>query len=67
MLIHPKMVAIDLIGPMTVFNIMRFNVQLVWKDKTSVTTELGIPIQATQTFEIGSTSRSIMSLSTLGE
>ncbi|WP_020697641.1 DJ-1/PfpI family protein [Reyranella massiliensis] len=51
MLIHPKMVAIDLIGPMSVFNIMRFNVQLVWKDKTSVTTELGIPIQATQTFE----------------
>ncbi|MBO9195928.1 DJ-1/PfpI family protein [Rhizobium sp. 16-449-1b] len=51
MLIHPKMVAIDLIGPMSVFNIMRFNVQLVWKDKTPVTTELGIPIQATHTFE----------------
>jgi cyclohexyl-isocyanide hydratase len=51
MLIHPKMVALDLIGPMTVFKIMRFDVQLVWKDKTPVSTDLGIPIGATQTFD----------------
>ena len=51
MLIHPKMVAFDLIGPMTVFNIMRFDVQLVWKDKTPVSTDVRIPITATQTFD----------------
>ncbi len=51
MLIHPKMVALDLIGPMTVFNIMRFEVQLVWKNKAPISTDVGIPLTATQTFE----------------
>lgn len=51
MLVYPRMVALDLIGPMTVFNIMRFDVQLVWKDKTPVSTDVGIPLTATQTFE----------------
>ena len=50
MLIYPKMVALDLIGPMTVFNIMRWNVQLVWKDKVPVATDVGIPFAATKTF-----------------
>ncbi|MDH7797191.1 MULTISPECIES: DJ-1/PfpI family protein [unclassified Beijerinckia] len=50
MLVYPKMVALDLIGPMTVFNILRFNVQLVWKDKTPVATDVGIPIAPTQSF-----------------
>lgn len=51
MLIYPGMVALDLIGPMTVFNVARFDVQLVWKDVTAVSTDVGIPIGATQTFE----------------
>lgn len=51
MLIYPQMVALDLIGPMTVFKIMRFNVQLVWKDKVPVTTDVGLSIAATQTFD----------------
>lgn len=51
MLVYPKMVALDLIGPMTIFNILRFNVQLVWKDKTPVATDIGIPITPTQSFE----------------
>lgn len=51
MLIYPKMVALDLIGPMTVFNIMRGRVNLVWKDKTPVSTDVGIPLTATQTFD----------------
>lgn len=51
MLVHPRMVAMDLIGPLTVFNIMRFNVQLVWKDKTPVSTDVGIPMTATATFD----------------
>lgn len=50
-LAYPKMVALDLIGPMTVFNIMRFDVQLVWKDKAPVSTDLGLPFTATQTFD----------------
>lgn len=36
MLVYPQMVALDLIGPVTVFKIMRFNVQLVWKDTAPV-------------------------------
>lgn len=51
MLVYPKMVALDLIGPMTVFNILRANVQLVWRDKTPVMTDVRIPFTATQTFD----------------
>lgn len=50
MLIYPKMVALDLIPPLTVFKIMRFNVDLVWKDKSAVSTDVGIPFAATKTF-----------------
>jgi putative intracellular protease/amidase len=51
MLIYPKMVAQDLIGPLTIFRIMRLNVHLVWKDQSPVSTDVGIPFQATTTFE----------------
>jgi putative intracellular protease/amidase len=50
MLIHPKMVALDLIGPMTVFNILRCHIYLVWKDKQPVSTDIGIPLVATHSF-----------------
>lgn len=49
-LIHPRMVMLDLIGPMTALNILRCRINLVWKDTSPVTTELGLPLVATQTF-----------------
>ena len=51
MLVHPRMVAQDLIGPWTVFNLMRGSeIHLVWKDLKPVSTELGLPIPPTTTF-----------------
>lgn len=50
MLIYPKMVALDLIGPMTVFKIMRFNIELVWKDRDPVSTDVDISVTPTKTF-----------------
>jgi putative intracellular protease/amidase len=51
MLIHPKMVAQDLIGPLTVFTMLRCRTMLVWKDKMPVSTDTGIALTATHTFE----------------
>ena len=51
MLVYPKMVAQDLIGPMTVLTVLRCRIALVWKDKAPVSTDVGIPFTATQTFE----------------
>lgn len=51
MLIYPKMVALDLIGPMTIFHIARFNIHLVWKDKAPVSNDIGIPLLASHTFD----------------
>ena len=50
MLVYPNMVALDLIGPLTVLNILRCDVQLVWKDLRPVATDVGIPITPTRTF-----------------
>lgn len=50
MLVHPQMVALDLVGPMTVLNVLRCDVQLVWKDKMPVSTDIGVPLTATRTF-----------------
>lgn len=46
MLVYPNMIALDLIGPMTVFKIMRWNMQLVWKETAPLATDVGIPISA---------------------
>ncbi|PCJ42964.1 MAG: thiamine biosynthesis protein ThiJ [SAR86 cluster bacterium] len=51
MLVHPKMVMQDLVGPMTVFNIMGAEIHLVWKNLDSVSTDLGISVTPTTTFE----------------
>ncbi|MCZ7486220.1 DJ-1/PfpI family protein [Rhizobium rhizogenes] len=51
MLVHPKMILLDLIGPLTVFNMTRGKVHLVWKDQTPVSTDAGIPVTATTTFK----------------
>ncbi len=50
MLIHPKMILLDLIGPMTVFNMTKGKVHLVWKGQTPVSTDVGIPVAATTIF-----------------
>lgn len=39
-LIYPRMVAIDLIGPMSVFKIMRWRTELLWKDTAPVGSDL---------------------------
>lgn len=49
-LIHPRMVMLDLIGPMTVLNILRCRIHLVWKDKVPIQTEIGLPLAATHSF-----------------
>lgn len=51
MLVHPKMVMQDLIGPMTVFNVMHSEIHLVWKNLEPVSTDIGIPVTPTTTFE----------------
>ncbi|CAN2536604.1 Isonitrile+hydratase [Methylocapsa aurea] len=50
MLIYPKMVAIDLIGPLSVFTVARWNIQLIWKDKAPLATDVCVSIAANTTF-----------------
>lgn len=49
-LIYPQMVMLDLIGPLTVFQIMRANIELVWKDRNPVMTDTHIPVTPTHDF-----------------
>ena len=51
MLVYPNMVALDLVGPMTVLNILRCNIQLVWKDRRPVATDVGLAVTPTRTFD----------------
>ena len=50
MLVYPDMVMIDLIGPLTVFQMLGFENHLVWKTRDPVRTETGISITPTATF-----------------
>ncbi|EEB82406.1 DJ-1/PfpI family protein [Roseobacter sp. GAI101] len=50
MVIYPNMVLQDLVGPMTAFNLTMGEIRLIWKDRTPVATDVGIPITATHTF-----------------
>ena len=50
MLVHPKMVMQDLVGPLTVFNILGCEIHLVWKNLQPVSTEIGIPVSPSTTF-----------------
>lgn len=50
MVIHPKMILIDLVGPLSVFNLTGGKIHLVGKDLAPVSTELGIPVAPTTTF-----------------
>ncbi len=52
MLAYPGMTALDLVGPNQILaSLMNINVNLVWKDKSLVATDTGIPIQPTMTFK----------------
>lgn len=50
MLVYPQMVALDLVGPQTVLNLMRPEMHLVWKDLEPVSTEVGFGIKPTTAF-----------------
>lgn len=50
MFIYPKMVALDLVGPMTVFNLMRFKIELFGKTLDPVGTDLRVPFPPTHDF-----------------
>jgi cyclohexyl-isocyanide hydratase len=51
MLVYPGMTALDLVGPQQVFGyMMATKVHLVWKDKSPVISDTGIPITPTMTF-----------------
>ena len=49
-MVYPHMVALDFLGPMTVFKDMGYDISLVWKDKHPVANDLGLPIFADLSF-----------------
>ncbi len=50
LLIYPMMTALDLVGPQQILASMgNVDVHLVWKDKNTLYTDSGIPMQATKT------------------
>lgn len=50
MLVHPDMVMLDLVGPLTVFSIMQSDIHLVWKRIEPCMTDVGIPVTPTLAF-----------------
>jgi cyclohexyl-isocyanide hydratase len=50
MLIHPRMVMQDLVGPLTVFNLIHSEIHLVWKTREPVMTEVGLPVMPSTSF-----------------
>ncbi len=47
--VYPGMILLDLVGPLTVFNIMGADVHLVWKDLNPVATDVGLKVTPTAT------------------
>ncbi len=50
MLVHPRMVMQDLIGPLTVFNFLQAEIHLVWKTLQPCSTDVGIPVAPSTVF-----------------
>jgi cyclohexyl-isocyanide hydratase len=51
MVVYPEMTALDLIAPQLIFaTLPNVDVQLVWKDRSTVVSDTGVPIVPTQTF-----------------
>ena len=53
MLVYPRFTTLDLIGPQHVFALLgpEFKTRLVWKDKSVVTSDTGVPVKPTMTFD----------------
>jgi cyclohexyl-isocyanide hydratase len=51
MLVHPRMVMQDLIGPLTVFNFLQAETHLVWKTLEPVSTDVGIKVAPSTVFK----------------
>ena len=51
MLVHPDMVMMDLVGPATAFALTMGELHYVWKTKSPVSTDLGLPLTPTNTFD----------------
>lgn len=51
MLVHPKMVLLDLVTAQTVFALTMSDIDLVWKTRDPVLTDLGIAVTPTKTFD----------------
>lgn len=47
MLVHPHMVLLDLVPALTAFHLTMGDVQLVWKDRNPVSTDVGVDIRPT--------------------
>lgn len=50
MLVYPKMILIDLVGPQAVFNLTGGKIHLVGKNRDAVQTEVSVPITPTTTY-----------------
>jgi putative intracellular protease/amidase len=50
MLVHPDMVLLDLVGPQTVLQLCMAEIHLLWKEKSPVATDVGVPLMPTTTF-----------------
>ena len=52
MLVYPRFTTLDLIGPQHVFSLLGadFRTRLVWKDRSEVVSDTGVPIRPTMTF-----------------
>ena len=50
MLVHPRMVMQDFIGPLTIFNLIHSEIHLVWKKHEPVMTEVGLPVMPSTPF-----------------
>jgi cyclohexyl-isocyanide hydratase len=51
MVVHPDMILLDLTGPLTAFNILQTEIHLIGKSKQAVTTDVGLPVAPTDSFE----------------
>ncbi|MBL8891654.1 MAG: DJ-1/PfpI family protein [Planctomycetaceae bacterium] len=52
MLVYPRFTSLDLIGPQHVFALLgpEYKTRLVWKDRTEIVSDTGVPIRPTMTF-----------------
>jgi cyclohexyl-isocyanide hydratase len=53
MLVYPRFTILDLVGPQHVFALLgpEFKTRLVWKDRTDVMSDTGVPVRPTMTFD----------------